>query len=257
MNHMQPALPKEPVLALNPEGRSCVIVVCEHASRFIPPAFCDLGLDEAARQSHIAWDPGALEVALGLAQRLDAKLIASNVSRLVYDCNRPPAAEGATPARSEVTEVPGNANLTSAQRDERTAIYYEPFRGSLAAAIAATPDPVIVTVHSFTPIYHAKPRAVEIGVLHDADTRLSGAMMQSVRAHTDLDVRINEPYGPEDGVTHTLKEHAIEAGHLNVMLEIRNDLIESPQQQDAMAACLASWLSDALGALNVSVGARC
>jgi predicted N-formylglutamate amidohydrolase len=29
--------------------------------------------------------------------------------------------------------------------------------------------------------------------------------------------------------THTLKEHAIKVGHLNVMLEIRNDLIADAQ----------------------------
>lgn len=257
MNHMQPALPNDPVMVLNPEGRSSVVVVCEHASRFIPPAFGELGLDEAARQSHVAWDPGALEVARGLARRFDAKLIASNVSRLVYDCNRPPSAADAMPAHSEVTDVPGNANLTAAQRADRTARFYDPFRASLAAAIAATPDPILVTVHSFTPIYHAKPRAVEIGVLHDTDARLSDAMMQIVQAYTGMNVMINEPYGPADGVTHTLKEHAIKAGHLNVMLEIRNDLIETPQQQDAMSACLANWLSGALAALKVPVGVQC
>lgn len=257
MNHMQPASPHDPVKVLNPEGRSCVVLVCEHASCFIPTEFGDLGLDSAARQSHIAWDPGALGVARGLANHFDAKLITSNVSRLIYDCNRPPSARDAMPARSEAVDVPVNANLTDAQRRDRIATYYDPFHACLAGAIAATPDPVIVTVHSFTPVYNGTPRTVEIGILHDTDARLADAMMQIARSRTSANVKINAPYGPDDGVTHTLKEHAIAAGHLNVMLEIRNDLIENLTQQDAMVDCLAGWLSDALTVLDVSVGARC
>ncbi|MFQ3184001.1 MAG: putative N-formylglutamate amidohydrolase [Alteromonas macleodii] len=252
MNHTQPVLPIDPVSVLNPEGRSRVIVVCEHASKFIPLEFNDLGLDEFARQSHIAWDPGSLGVAHSLAKCLDAKLIASNISRLVIDCNRAPFAQDAMPESSETMKVPGNVNLTAAQRNDRTAIYYNPFRTGLASIIASTQKPVIVTIHSFTPIFHGTPRNVEIGILHDSDDRLAQAMEQIATSHTDLKVELNAPYGPQDGVTHTLKEHAITEGYLNVMLEIRNDLIIDTHHQDAMAKCLSKWLSNALTILDVS-----
>lgn len=257
MNQMQPTAPNDPVMVENPGGRSRVIVVCEHASCFIPPAFGDLGLDAAARQSHIAWDLGALDVARALSVRLDAAMVASNVSRLVYDCNRPPSALDAMPAQSEAILIEGNAHLTAAQRRDRTSCYYVPFRACLAATIAARQNPVIVTIHSFTPVYHGHQRAVEIGILHDVDARLANAMVQVAQSHTQAKVEINAPYGPQDGVTHTLAEHAIKAGHLNVMLEIRNDLIKSLEQQDAMADCLADWLSDALADLNVPLDVSC
>jgi predicted N-formylglutamate amidohydrolase len=257
MNYMQPASPYDPVKVLNPEGRSNVVLICEHASCFIPTEFGDLGLDDAARQSHIAWDPGALDVAQGLAKRFDAKLVTSNVSRLIYDCNRPPSARDAMSPRSDGIEIPANANLNDAQRQNRIATYYDPFRDTLSSAIAATPDPVTVTVHSFTPVFNGTPRSVEIGILHDTDARLADAMMQVAPHHTNANVKINAPYGPEDGVTHTLREHAITAGHLNVMLEIRNDLIETSAQQEAMVDCLTGWLSDALTVLDVSVGEQC
>lgn len=257
MNTTQTATPSDPYEVLNPGGQSRVVVVCEHASRRIPAKFGDLGLNESARQSHIAWDPGAMAVAKELAVRLDAKLVASTVSRLVFDCNRPPSAPDAMPARSEAIDISGNANLTPDQRQARTLSYYEPFRASLAAVIAATTDPVIVTIHSFTPVFHGRRRTVEIGVLHDSDQRLAGAMMKAAPSHTALNVEVNEPYGPRDGVTHTLKEHAIGAGHLNVMLEIRNDLIETAAQQGKMADCLDGWLADALAELTLSVTATC
>ncbi|AXI45636.1 N-formylglutamate amidohydrolase [Sulfitobacter sp. SK012] len=257
MSHLDPTSTTDPVTIVNPHGQSCVVVVCEHASFHIPEALHNLGLTDDALTSHAAWDPGALAVAQGLAQHFDATLVASNVSRLVYDCNRPPTAPDAMPAQSETISIPGNKNLSPAQKKFRTDSYYEPFRAQLAQTIAGKPVPVIVTIHSFTPIYHGTKRAVEIGVLHDTDARLADALLQIAPRHLTENVQRNEPYGPQHGVTHTLKEHALEAGHLNVMLEIRNDLIETAIQQAAMAKNVANWLEDALAQLNVTGGEQC
>jgi predicted N-formylglutamate amidohydrolase len=245
------------VLSENSDGASCVVLVCEHASSHIPASFDGLGLTVDARQSHAAWDPGAMAVARVMSKQLDAALIASGVSRLVYDCNRPPTATDAMPSRSEVFDVPGNATLTPAGRDSRTKTFYEPFRAALAAQINSTTRPIIVTIHSFTPIYHGSPRNVEIGVLHDSDTRLADAMMQVAPQHSQAEVRRNEPYGVSDGVTHTLKEHGIKGGHLNVMLEIRNDLIATAEQQDAMAVMISDWLVDACAYCDGAGDVRC
>ena len=245
------------VMVTNSKGQSPVVVVCEHASCFIPSTYDDLGLTGDALQSHAAWDPGALGVSKGLSERLDAKLVASGVSRLVYDCNRPPSAPDAMPHQSEAFKIPGNMGLTAAQRQVRVDNYYEPFRAALAETIDITSMPVIVTIHSFTPIYHGEKRAVEIGILHDSDTRLADAMLEISSRHTDTLVLRNAPYGPEHGVTHTLKEHALSNGHLNVMLEIRNDLIKTAQQQDSIADAIANWLSDALTNLQVNEAEQC
>lgn len=231
------------VQVLNREGRGGVVVVCEHASAFVPPALQNLGLDEADRDSHAAWDPGAFGVAQNMAQALGAVLVAGAVSRLVYDCNRPPDAPDAMPARSERIVVPGNATLDDAARKARTETYYAPFRAALAAEVGRRKAPVLVTVHSFTPVYYGKRRLLDIGLLHDSDTRLADAMLESAAAHTDLKVERNAPYGPQDGVTHTLKEHAIPAGLPNVMIEIRNDLIVTEEDQAAMAELLSRWVS--------------
>ncbi|MFX4299375.1 MULTISPECIES: N-formylglutamate amidohydrolase [Roseobacteraceae] len=230
------------VQTINATGASPVVLVCEHASCFIPDALNGLGLSDAAKVSHAAWDPGALGVATQMAKRLDAVLVASCVSRLVYDCNRPPDAPGAMPAKSEVFDVPGNANLSRDDRATRAATYYTPFRTLLAQAVAAKPAPVLVTIHSFTPVYNGAPRAVEIGVLHDFDARLADAMLDTAKAHTDAEVQRNAPYGPVDGVTHTLQVHGTAHGHPNVMIEVRNDLIRTEEQQMQMGDMLAGWL---------------
>ena len=237
----------EIVEIVNPDGPSPVLLVCEHASAAIPDEFDGLGLTATDRLSHAVWDPGAQAVAAHLSKLLDARLVSSRVSRLVYDANRPPDAFDAIPARSERIEVPGNRALSDADRAARTARFYEPFRAALAAEVARRPDPVIFTVHSFTPVYEGVPRAVEIGVLHDEDSRLADALLASAD-RLGWQVARNEPYGPQHGVTHTLKVHALPHGHRNAMLEMRNDLIADEPAQRAMAQALAAWIGRTLAA---------
>lgn len=245
------------VLLKNAGGSSQVVLVCEHASSHIPAAFGDLGLAPAARKSHAVWDPGAMDVAIRLSRHLDAPLVASGVSRLVYDCNRPPTAPDAMPARSEIIDVPGNRDLSEDERADRVRLYYTPFQVALRRVIQRVAHPVLVTVHSFTPIYFGARRRVEVGVLHDSDSRLADVMLEVAEQHTNMDVQRNAPYGPQDGVTHTLREHGLRGGHPNVMLEIRNDLIVTSRQQDEMGRMIAGWLADACAQLGLPGDVKC
>ncbi|MBT6566736.1 N-formylglutamate amidohydrolase [uncultured Candidatus Puniceispirillum sp.] len=236
---------------VNPQATSSVLLVCEHASNFIPADYAMLGLPEDAKQSHIAWDPGALELSCHLADLLDARLVHSNISRLIYDCNRPPKALDAMPASSEGRVIPGNENIDDNERARRIAWFYDPFKTLLADTIASMPDkPILVTIHSFTPIYNGQARDVEFGILHDSDSRLADLMLEHASTHTKLNVMRNKPYGPQDGVTHTLKQHGVNNGCLNVMLEISNVLLSSDSKQKEIASMIAALLSDALGKLD-------
>lgn len=252
MNHLNPSFDETRVEVRNLGATSSIVVVCEHASAFIPAEFGDLGLPGDALQSHVVWDPGARGVAVALAENLGAAMVASKISRLVYDCNRPPDAPDAMPSRSEIFDIPGNAGLSAVQKAERVAAYYAPFRAALAGTLAGRAAPVLVTVHSFTPVFHGQRRAVEIGVLHDADSRLGDALLATAGGHLPHEVRRNEPYGPADGVTHTLREHALPGGHLNVMIEIRNDLIGDEAAQRRMAEMLTGWLNAALARVEAA-----
>ncbi|NOR61033.1 MAG: N-formylglutamate amidohydrolase [Rhodobacteraceae bacterium] len=243
-------LPESVVSTACPHGESAVLLVCEHASRFIPEGLSELGLAEAAAHSHIAWDPGALAVAQQLSSALDATLIAQKISRLVYDCNRPPESDQAMRAESEVYNIPGNTGLTAAQRAERTDYIYRPFQRALSEAVKTRPQSVLVTIHSFTPVYNDAHRTVEVGILHDSDSRLADAMLNAAAKNPAFKVERNEPYGPEDGVTHTLVEHALPRGLLNVMIEVRNDLLADAAGVEAIATWLESLLTSALNQLE-------
>lgn len=235
-------------------GDSDVILVCEHAANHFPKIWGDLGLRADQKISHAAWDPGALAVALGLSERLDATLIHATVSRLIYDLNRAPDMPGAMPAKSEVHEIPGNAGISHSERLARTKAVYIPWTNALhdlvAERIALGRRPVIVTIHSFTPIYFGQARSVEFGVIHDADPRLSAAILNAAKSATGLNAALNAPYSAKDDVTHTLRLHATPYGLDNTMLEIRNDLIATPEDQAFMADQLTQVINMGLAEIQ-------
>ena len=231
-----------PPIIENAAATGRLILVCEHASNALPARWGDLGLTADQRRAHIAWDPGALALARGLMTRLDATLIHAPVSRLIYDCNRAPDMPGAMPARSEVHDIPGNADISAAERLARIEAIYLPWTNGLhnliAGRIAVGLAPVIVTIHSFSPGYFGKLRAVEFGIIHDADPSLAVAIHGAAR-RTKLRAELNAPYSAADDVTHTLRLHATPYGLPNAMLEVRNDLIATDAACDAMAETLA------------------
>lgn len=254
----------DPFAVEQADGQGPFVIICEHASLTLPRAVGDLGLTEEARRSHIAWDPGALAVARLLSERFDSPLVFQRFSRLVYDCNRPPEAPGAMPETSEIFRVPGNENLPQAERDARTNALYIPFHKAVSDVLDARKarglSTSIMTMHSFTPVYFGKPREVEIGILHDDDTRLADAMLDAAGALGSYKVRRNEPYGPADGVTHSLQLHGISRGLANVMIEVRNDLIRDNAGQEVVARYLSELIAPAVGEVplmkKTSVNAR-
>ncbi|MFG6177991.1 N-formylglutamate amidohydrolase [Halomonas sp. THAF12] len=232
------------------DARGPVVILCEHASHRIPVSYRNLGLDPVHRQSHVAWDLGARGLALRLSEALDAPMVASRVSRLVYDCNRPPEALDAIPECPAGIDVPGNRALTSSRRASRVEAVYRPFcqavHSVLTARAARDISTALITIHSFTPALHGRARAVEVGVLHDADRRLADALLEQASRLPHRRIQRNAPYGPEDGVTHSLKLHGEFHGLANVMIEVRNDLLATPEAEDIMAKELLRLIRPAL-----------
>lgn len=222
-----------------------VMILCEHAANVIPDGLASLGLDPAILASHVAWDPGALGVAQHLTHALSACLVHSTVSRLVYDCNRPPTATSAIPEQSEIYTIPGNQNLNPNQWNDRVTKVYAPFKAQVDTLLsnAAYPFEYLITIHSFTPVFHGQHRDVHIGILHGQDTRLATSMMVTAPTDTPYSIRLNEPYSATDGVAHSLDVYGLTYDLPSVMIEIRNDLIETGEAQREMATLLAGWIT--------------
>jgi predicted N-formylglutamate amidohydrolase len=236
---------------INAKGHSPIVLVCEHASNHIPASLKRLGLKPEDLERHIAYDIGAFGVARGLSKLLDAPLIAQRYSRLIYDCNRSPEQPGAMPEKSEIFAIPGNRKLSPKARMDRISQISRPFHRAiedfLDARAAALRPTALVSIHSFTRIYHGKSRTVDLGLLCDWDTRLARGANWNFPGFSTQE---NQPYGPADGVMHLMNLHGATRGLHHLMIEIGNDLIENQSQQQQWAKRLAKPLKAATKALG-------
>jgi predicted N-formylglutamate amidohydrolase len=222
------------------------VILCDHASNRIPEAYQSFGFVEAALQTHIAWDPGALAVARLLSAKLDAPLFWPDASRLIIDCNRAADAPSLIVTESEGRPVPANRGLSEEERSRRLASIHAPFHDAIDACLtrrmSSGRPTALVVIHSFTPVYFGKARPWQIGILFDDDRRLADLLIGGLESDTALTVGINQPYSPADGVYYTLTRHARPRGLPAAMIEIRNDEIGDEAGQRRWAYRLADIL---------------
>ena len=229
-----------PVLEENADSTSPFFFTCDHYGRRIPRALGDLGVPASELTRHIAWDIGIADVATLLAKDMDVHLIAQRYSRLVIDSNRPFTSPGSIPLISEATEIPGNGGLTQRQINARRRAIFVPYHARIAQALDARKakglPTILVSLHSFTPVYAGIARPWHIGTLYHRHTQLPHMLRESLRAESDLVVGDNEPYAVDDATDYTIPVHAEKRGLVNTGIEIRQDLIAdvSGQQQWAM-----------------------
>lgn len=226
-----------PVIEKNSDSASPFFFTCDHYGRAIPRALGDLGVAAGELTRHIAWDIGIAGVAERLAADLDVHLIAQRYSRLVIDCNRPFAAASSIPQISEATEIPGNGGLNRDEVEARQDAIFAPYHARIAQVLDARKargqPTILVSLHSFTPVYAGVARPWHIGTLYQHDSRLPPLLLELFRAEGDLVVGNNEPYAVSDQTDYTIPVHAERRGLINSGIEIRQDLIadESGQKQ--------------------------
>src|ERR1700733_14539419 len=237
-----------PVTEENTAGRSPFLLTCDHYGRLIPRALGDLGLPASELTRHIAWDIGIAGVAEQLSKHLGAHLIAQRYSRLVIDCNRPPCVASSIPVLSEATTVPGNEGLTRAAEEARRSAIFEPYHRRIAEVIDRRlhdgRPTVLVSLHSFTPVYAGIARPWHVGTLYHRDTRLPPLLLKLLRGEAELVVGDNEPYAVSDETDYTIPVHGEARGLMNSGIEIRQDLIAEPAGQGEWAERLARILGE-------------
>jgi predicted N-formylglutamate amidohydrolase len=234
---------------VNETGASPYVLVCEHASQFIPSHYHGLGLSETDLSRHIAWDIGAENVALRLSHQLDAFLILANYSRLLIDLNRPPGSETSIPHISEMTVVPGNVGLSNAERQNRIERYFDPFQMHLSRLLdkrqKLRKPTTVVGIHSFTPVYKGLARPWHAGILYRRSAVFGKTLVEALGG-AQANVVGNQPYQIDDKSDYTVPVHGEARGLDSVLVEIRQDLIA----EDLGAVNWASRLGSALSASN-------
>jgi predicted N-formylglutamate amidohydrolase len=249
-----------PVFEQNASGSSPFLLSCDHYGRLIPQALGDLRVSAGELERHIAWDIGIAGVAEALSNHLGAHLIGQRYSRLVIDCNRPPCVASSIPVLSEATAVPGNEGLTRAATEARRKAIFEPYHRRISEVIDARlrdrRPTVLVSLHSFTPVYAGVARPWHVGTLYHRDTHLAPVLLKLFRTEADLVVGDNEPYAVNDATDYTIPVHGEARGLMNSGIEIRQDLIADVSGQAQWAKRLARIFAEVEATLITIRGAH-
>ena len=242
------------------EGAGPFVVACEHASNRLPRALGTLGLKASDLTRHIAFDPGAAELAKGIASRIGASLVVQRFSRLAVDCNRDPALADAITTLSEETEIPGNLDLAPEAKASRIAGLWAPFHAALDRVIerrrAARRATALITVHSFTPVYRGVSRPWHVGIISTSERSFADAMLAALRRDRGLVVGDNEPYSAKDNVDYTIRRHGRDRGLPHVMIEVRNDLLRAARDVAAWTERLTEAIKESGGTVGFVPAAR-
>ena len=241
-----------PFFITGSEQKGPWLITCDHARNHVPAAVNggSLGMSVCEMQRHIAYDVGAEGLSLALGKYLQSPVLCSNFSRLVIDPNRGEDDPTLLMKVYDGTLIPANRNTDAADVERRLEAYHRPYHKAYSEL--ATSDRAIVAVHSFTPRLKGRsPRPWEIGILFGKDRRLADLTIARLQARGNLTVGINEPYDghlPGDSID----QHALPRDLLNILIEVRNDLIETKKEQNAWAQLLAPILRQALAATDTS-----
>jgi predicted N-formylglutamate amidohydrolase len=238
-----------PFEIVRPEGKAPILLVCDHASRTIPRALGDLGLDEAALRLHIAYDIGAAELTRKLAGRLDAQAVLAGYSRLLIDCNRQPGDPQSILEQSDGIVIPGNIGLGEADWVARAECIHWPYHHAIETAVAHLrrigPEPVLLSIHTFTPTLGGRDRHWDLGVLWNRDPRLAVPLIDLLRRTPGLHVGDNQPYSGKE-IAYTINLHAGSAGLANAAIEVRQDHCETADEIDRWSELLGAALEQIL-----------
>jgi len=238
----------QPFELVNRKGAPRFLVVCDHASNALPEGYGTLGLPPAEFQRHIAWDIGAAGVARRLAACLDCPAVLARFSRLLVDLNRGEDDPTIVMKLSDGAVVPANRDVDphrdAAEFAHRIAAFHAPYHAAIekmiGQALEADHVPIVVSVHSFTPRWRRVERPWQTGLLWDRDDRLVGPLIERL-SEEGFTVGDNEPYTGRLR-NDCLYRHGTVHGLPHILIEIRQDLIETAEGQDEWAARYARHL---------------
>lgn len=249
------AEPFVPVERLAGRPDAGVLLLCDHAANHLPQAYGTLGLSREDLESHIAFDIGAADITRWLAERLGAPALLTRFSRLLIDANRGEDDPTLVMRLSDGRIIPGNAHIDHEEIDARRRLYWQLYRDAIGETIAAMsaqgPIPAVVSLHTFTPMWRGVPRPWQVAALWDSDARLARPLIAALAAEGFL-VGDNEPY---DGALRgdTLYDQVTRHGLAGVLIEIRQDLVDSVDKARVFADRLADILKPVLARSEMHV----
>jgi predicted N-formylglutamate amidohydrolase len=206
-----------------------LLILADHATNRLPPVYGDLGLDPSAFKRHIAYDIGVEPLTRALAARLGAPAVMTCFSRLLIDPNRGEDDPTLIMKISDGAIIPRNYPISPEEADFRLTHFHRPYHDAVSGMIARIENvtgraPLIMSLHSFTPIWKTAVRPWHAGILWDSDARVAHPLIDGLSALPGIICGDNEPY---DGALRgdTMYRHCLKRGIPHALIEVRQDLI--------------------------------
>ena len=139
-----------------------LLLIADHASNYIPKKYNNLGVSKKEILTHKAYDPGVKDLALNLSNKLNSYLILGDYSRLLIDFNRDLNDPTLISAISDRKLILGNKKITKQERTNRINIIYRPYHEKIKKKILEKKINVIISLHSFNPIFKGKKKIFKI-----------------------------------------------------------------------------------------------
>ena len=157
------------------------------------------------------------------------------------------------PSISDGVLIPANIGISELQRRARFREIHAPYHAAIADYLTGRVDrgsiPVVLAIHSFTPVASGLRRPWHAGVLWDDDGRMAIPLLAGLRQDPKLVIGDNEPYSGRHTADFTLDQHAQANGFAHAAIEVRQDLIATPDGErlwsERIARILEEFIDDA------------
>lgn len=213
-----------------------LLITCEHAANCLPSPYNWSLNDHQFEHTHWAYDIGARETSIEIAERIGSIAILSKCSRLLLDANRLISSDTLFRTHCDGVELELNKNISIEERYNRISKYHIPFYYVLGEIMNELKPRFVLSIHSFTPNYQGSRRDVEIGVLYEEENTDIAAYVVKELSKQGYDTRFNEPWSGCIGIlagnvaacTYSMSNPRTRG----IELEIRNDLISDPDSRN-------------------------
>lgn len=239
-----------PYSTFNDGGGAPLLLVCDHASRAFPRSMHQLGVADWVLDKHVAWDIGSDLLTKCLARHLDAPAVLANYSRLIVDLNRKLHDPSAFIKVSDGIAIPGNLDISPDEREQRIQSFFNPYHAAIERRLEAFRAggivPALISIHTCTPVFNRIVRQMHIGIMWDKDPRIPRPLMDRLAQFDGISLGDNEPYSGRHPRDFTVDYHAERTGLPCVGIEVRQDLVDTPEGAEHWAGLLGEALQDVL-----------
>ena len=228
-----------------------LLIIADHASNYIPNKYNNLHLAKRDIFTHRAYDLGVRDLAIILSNKLNSQLVLGEYSRLLIDCNRDVSDPTLISAISDRKLIFGNIKISKKEKIYRINKMYKPYHEKIKKRILEENINLIISLHSFNPIFKEKKRFLKYGILSNQDRRFSNLIIDELKKKKNF-VGDNEPY-KGSLIGDTLYKHALKKGIHHTLIEIRNDLLSNAKKIDQVSKLMYRVINNSIKSLSISL----